>query len=201
MDARFLAYLAVMAVLIITPGPDMAMTTRNALAGGRRAGVLTAVGVGVGSLVWALAAVVGVAALLAVSAAAFTMFKLVGGAYLLGLGVLTLLHLRQPGPAAPARRRGGRPFVQGLLNNLLNPKAAAIFLTLVPQFVATADGWPRLAAMVLAYEVLVIGWLAIYAQLVIAARNRIGDRFRRAIEAVTGFVLIGLGVRLALERR
>ena len=200
MDARFLAYLAVMAVLIVTPGPDMAMTTRNALVGGRRAGVVTGVGVGIGSAVWALAAVVGVAELLAVSAAAFTVFKLAGGAYLLGLGLLTLLHVRKPGPPT-VPRRGGRPLVQGLLNNLLNPKAAAIFLTLVPQFVAPGDTWPRLLAMVLAYEVLVIGWLALYSHLVIAARDRIGDRFRRATEAVTGCVLVGLGVRLALERR
>ena len=200
MDARFLAYVAVMAVLIVTPGPDMAMTTRNALLRGRRAGVLTGAGVGAGSAVWAVAGVVGVAGLLAVSAAAFTVFKLAGGAYLCGLGVLTLLHLRKSAPPPPARH-GGRPFVQGLLNNLLNPKAAAIFLTVVPQFVVPGDGWPRLVAMVAVYEVMVIGWLAVYTLAVIAARDRIGDRVRKAMEATTGAVLVALGVRLALERR
>jgi threonine/homoserine/homoserine lactone efflux protein len=199
-DGRFLAFVGVMAVLIMTPGPDTAMTIRNAIHGGRRAATLTALGVGAGSSAWAGAAAVGVGGLLAMSAFAFTVFKLAGGAFLIGLGLLALFRAghRQP---APPRPRGGSPFVQGLLTNLLNPKAAAIFLTVVPQFIQPGDPWPRLVAMVLAFDLMVIGWLALYGHVIVAARAQLGDRVRRATEAVTGTVLVGLGVRLALERR
>jgi threonine/homoserine/homoserine lactone efflux protein len=199
-DGRFLAFMAVMAVFIVTPGPDTAITIRNALRGGRRAAALTAVGVGAGSSVWALAAAGGVAGLLAVSAVAFTVFKLAGGAYLLGLGLITLLHARRP-TASPPPTHGGSPFAQGLINNLLNPKAAALFLTVVPQFVQPGDSWPRLVAMVLVFDVMVVGWLCLYGLAIVAARAHLGDRLRRGMEAITGTVLVGLGVRLALERR
>ncbi len=199
-DARFLAYLAVMAVLIITPGPDMAMTTRNALRGGRRAAFATGLGVACGSAVWAAAAAAGVAGILAVSATAFTAFKWAGAAYLIALGLRSLLHARTPAPVEPARP-GGSAFVQGLTNNLLNPKAAAIFLTVVPQFVEPADPWARLVAMVAVFDIMVVAWLAFFGHLVVTARARLGKSVQQAMQALTGVVLVGLGVRLALERR
>jgi len=199
-DRRFLAFVAVMAVLIMTPGPDTAMTIRNALRGGRRAATLTALGVGAGSSAWAGAAAVGVAGLLAMSAFAFTVFKLAGGAYLIGLGALTLFRAGRS-KASPPPSRGGSPFVQGLVTNLLNPKAAAIFLTVVPQFIQPGDPWPRLVAMVFVFDLMVVGWLVLYGHVIVVARARLGDRLRRGMEAVTGSVLVGLGLRLALERR
>lgn len=199
MDGRFLAFAVVMAVLIATPGPDMAMTTRNALRGGRRAAFHTAFGVTTGSAIWALAAAFGIAGLLAASAAAFTVLKVAGAAYLVGLGLVMLVRSRHAPAEAPAG--GGSPFIQGLLNNLLNPKAAAIFVTLFPQFVEPGDPWPRLLAMVATYEVLVTVWLCMYGVAVVSARRRLGDRVQRLFDRITGVVLVGLGVRLAFERR
>jgi threonine/homoserine/homoserine lactone efflux protein len=210
LDARFLAYLVVAAVLIVTPGPDMAMVTRSALRWGPRAAHLTALGTGAGSALWAAASVLGVALLLESSALAFTIFKLAGAVYLGYLGVRSLLgSFRREvpaGPAAPARREGPAPdriaFTQGLLNNLLNPKAGVIFLTVMPQFLRPGDTPARMLWMLVAFEVLLLCWLGLYGRLVSrVGRGSAGVRVRRAVERLTGAVLIGLGVRLAFERR
>lgn len=92
-------------------------------------------------------------------------------------------------------------FVQGLLGNLLNPKAGAIFLTVVPQFVRPGDPALRLAAMVVVFAAMVCVWLHLYGWLVARARRRFGGPLRRALDGVTGAVLIGLGARLATEAR
>src|SRR6478736_2807880 len=128
-DGRFLAWLAVAIVLIITPGPDTALIIRNALRAGARSASLSAVGVGAGSAVWAAASVVGLAALLETSDVAFTVFKLAGAAYLVYLGLRTLAGTFRPAPDAFVVSPGAigtgmsawTAFVQGVLNNLLNP--------------------------------------------------------------------------------
>jgi threonine/homoserine/homoserine lactone efflux protein len=132
-----LAYTLVAAVLVITPGPDMALVTRNALAQGRRSAVLTALGVEVGLLVWTAASVLGLAAVLAASAVAFSVVKLAGAAYLLYLGVRSLLALRDKPTGAPAGvpselKPAGSAFRQGVLSNLLNPKIAVFFTSIIP---------------------------------------------------------------------
>lgn len=207
-DARFGAWLAVSAVLIVTPGPDTALVIRNALRSGARAASLTALGVGVGSLAWAVAAALGVGLILERSATAFTVLKLAGATYLIYLGLRSILgDSRAKAPsttssrAAPALDDRGA-IGQGILNNLLNPKAGAFFVTILPQFVTPGDMTSRLVLMMLAYEVMVVGWLVAYGIVVSRARRRlVGSRVRRWMERATGAVLIGLGVRLALERR
>src|SRR5438105_5572905 len=135
-DARFAAYLAVMALLIFTPGPDTALVIRNALGSGARAATATAFGIGLGSVAWAVASLLGVAVILETSATAFTVLKLAGAAYLVYLGIRTLLgHGRQAKPSAQPMLDDRTAFQQGLLGNLLNPKAAAIFVTVFPQFI------------------------------------------------------------------
>jgi len=210
LDPRFAAYVAVMAVLIVTPGPDTALVTRNALRSGRRAASLTTFGIGAGSLVWAVASVLGVAVLLERSVVAFTVFKLAGAAYLAYLGLRSLVgSVRAGRPATgttpPPERRplGDRAALrQGLLGNLLNPKAGAIFATVVPQFISPGDGPARFALMLLAYECILLGWLHVYGYLVSrAGQTRAGAHVRQALEGVTGLILVGLGVRLALEPR
>jgi threonine/homoserine/homoserine lactone efflux protein len=211
-DSRFLAWLGVAVVLIVTPGPDTALIIRNTLRAGARSASLSAVGVGVGSAAWAAASVIGVAALLATSDAAFTVFKLAGAAYLVYLGLRTLAGTFRTSPAAgasspigaaaPARVSAGSAFLQGVLNNLLNPKAGAIFATVMPQFIQPGDSTGRVILMVLCYDAIVIAWLCAYA--VIAGRvgrSSAGTRVRKGLERVTGTVMVGLGVRLALERR
>lgn len=217
LDARFAAYLAVAALLIVTPGPDTALVTRNALLAGRRAASRTTLGIAVGSVAWALASVLGVAVLLEQSVLAFTIFKLAGAAYLGYLGLRILLAgSRASRHAAPAttprpaplgdqlgQRLDNRPaFRQGLVSNLLNPKAGAIFATALPQFISPGDSPVRLLLMLLAYEVILLVWLNLYGYLVSrAGQSRAGTRVRAAMSRVTGVVLIALGVRLALEQR
>jgi threonine/homoserine/homoserine lactone efflux protein len=209
-DGRFLAWLAVAIFLIITPGPDTALIIRNALRAGARSASLSAVGVGVGSAAWAAASVVGVAALLETSDVAFTVFKLAGAAYLVYLGLRTLAGTFRSAPdpthdspvAAPPGLSAWTAFVQGVLNNLLNPKAGAIFATVMPQFIEPGDSTSRLVMMVACYDAIVIAWLCAYALMVSRARRSgAGARLRKGLERVTGTVMIGLGVRLALERR
>lgn len=207
-DPRFVTFVTVSALLIVTPGPDMALVTRNTLAGGRRAGAFTALGVGMGILGWAVAAALGVAALLDRSAVAFYGLKLVGAAYLVLLGVRALLGggREAGGGANPARSEpslgSGAAVRQGALGNLLNPKAGVIFLSVLPQFVAPGDSGLRLLAMLVAFEAMIVGWLVCYASVVSRiGQSRLGAAAQRGLERITGIVLIGLGVRLAVERR
>jgi threonine/homoserine/homoserine lactone efflux protein len=209
-DARFAAYLAVAALLIVTPGPDTALVTRNALLAGRRVASFTALGIGAGSIFWALASVLGIAVLMEESVVAFTVCKFVGAAYLGYLGLRSLIASFQKSkqgavsaPAPQATSLGKRvAFRQGLLNNLFNPKAGAIFATALPQFINPGDPPLRLMLMMLAYEAILLNWLNLYGYLVSwAGQSRFGIRVRDILQGVTGVVLIALGVRLAFEQK
>jgi len=208
-DARFGAYLAVAALLIVTPGPDTALVTRHALLAGRRATSFTTLGIGTGSIIWALASVLGIVVLLEESVVAFTVLKFVGAAYLGYLGLRSLIasfrgHKQARAMAADeaTRLRERVAFRQGLLNNLLNPKAGAIFATALPQFIRLGDPPLRLLLMLLAYEAILLSWLNLYGALISrAGRSRFGTRVRDILQGVTGVVLIALGVRLAFVRK
>ncbi len=209
-DARFATYLAVSALLILVPGPDMALVTRNALHHGRRAASTTALGVGLGIFGWAIASAIGVGVLLERSVIAFTMLKLAGAAYLGYLGLRSLLAgFRSPRPATvsdstaePKRLDTWGALKQGILGNILNPKAGVIFVSILPQFIKPGDPPLRLVLMLIAFEVMLLAWLNVYGYLVSrAGQNRGGARVRQVMERVTGLVLIGLGLRLAVERR
>ena len=204
---HFTAFLGVVVLVIVTPGPDTALTIRNTLLGGRAAGLATAAGVAAGQAVWAFAAAVGIAALVQASQPAFTALRIAGAAYLVLLGVQSLLAALRRRPRERdviSRGAGLRPTValrQGLLSNLANPKMAAFFTSLLPQFVAGPSFAP-LFALGLVLCALTLVWLAAYA----VAVARAGDllrrpRVRRAIEAVTGAVLVALGLRVAADRR
>ena len=130
-----LAFIGVVAVIVVLPGPDMALVLQNGLTRGRRAAVETALGINGGLLVWAVAAALGIAALLHASAPAFTLLKLAGAAYLVWLGLNALREAWRTKADAPEERPAQRrtsPFRQGLLSNLLNPKIALVFTTLIP---------------------------------------------------------------------
>ena len=199
--AELLALLGVAVVVIVTPGQDTALTVRNTLAGGRRAGVRTAVGVVCGQALWALAASVGVAALLVASEPAFVALKVVGAVYLVYLGGQALLAAvrRRPRAGHDASPAGGHELRQGLLSNLGNPKMAVFFSSLLPQF---GDSFPALLGLGLLFCALTLAWLSGYA----LAVARAGDvlrrpQVRRAIDAVTGTALVALGLRLAATDR
>jgi threonine/homoserine/homoserine lactone efflux protein len=150
-----------------------------------------------------------VAVLLQSSEVAFTVFKYAGAAYLVYLGLRSIIGSLQPdaesgGTPLTTPKGLGQPaaFGQGLLNNLLNPKAGAIFVTAMPQFIEPHDSVMRLVAMVVCYDLLVVGWLCMYGYMVSrAGRSRLGVRMRKGLERTTGIVMVGLGMRLAFERR
>jgi threonine/homoserine/homoserine lactone efflux protein len=195
MLTQFGAFLAVSAIVIVTPGQDTALTIRNTLLGGRRHGVLTAAGVASGQLVWVVATSVGLAALLVASEPAFVALRVAGAAYLVWLGARALSSAwrgRVHGATSGSRRA---PFRQGVLSNLGNPKMAVFFTSLLPQF---AHSFAALLAHGLVFCALTLAWLSVVARVGSALRR---PRVRRVVDAVTGAVLVALGLRLAGERR
>ncbi len=198
-----IAFLAISALVIVTPGQDTALTIRNAMLGGRRAALFTAVGVSAGQALWALASAVGVAALLAASEPVFLALRLAGAAYLVWLGVQALVSaLRHRNPELEHERTNLRArvaFRQGILSNLGNPKMAVFFLSLLPQF---GSSFSALLALGLVFSCLTLVWLTAYG----AAVARAGDflrrsRVRRALDAAVGAVLVALGLRIVGEAR
>jgi len=206
LDGRLVAWVALSALLIATPGPDTALIIRNALAAGPRASTMSAFGVAVGTLVWVTASAVGVGVLLERSSTAFTILKLAGAAYLCYLGLRSLFSRARDdtlAPVAGTSRLGDRnAWSQGLFSNLLNPKTGAFFVTVMPQFIVPGDPATRLLLMVAAFEVMLLVWLIAYGHVVSRlGRSGLGTRVRQLMTRLTGLVLIGLGARLAFERR
>lgn len=211
MDPQILAFVGVAALLTITPGADMALVTKNALAAGKKAAFLTTLGINTGIISWAVASAVGLAAILNASATAFMVLKMAGAAYLVFLGLQTIWRTRQgEEPDAgevrgePASRlAGGSAFRQGLMTNLLNPKIAVFYTTFLPQFISPGD--PVLlksVSLAAIHNLLGFVWLMCYTYLV----TRAGDflrrpRARRILDRATGAVLVALGLRLAFEKR
>ena len=216
MLAQLLAFLGVSAVVICIPGPDTALTVRNALAGGRRCGVATAAGVATGQAVWTLATSVGIAELIQASEPAFLVMRTVGAAYLVVLGLQSLWTAwasvsgsATPPAGGPAptvglqrgreRRVGG---AQGVVSNLANPKMAAFFLSLLPQFASPEQGAGGIVGLGLVFCVMTFGWLGLYSVVVDRARVVLSRSWvRRVLDGVSGVVLVGFGARLALQQR
>jgi threonine/homoserine/homoserine lactone efflux protein len=198
--AQLAAFLGVSAVVIATPGQDTALTIRNTLLGGRSGGIATAAGVVTGQLVWALAASAGLSAVLLASAPLFTAIKVAGAAYLVLLGVQSLVAAvrgvhREHGHAPPRRRA---PYRQGVLSNLGNPKMAVFFTSLLPQF---GSSFGAMLALGLVFATLTLVWLTAYAVAVAKASGLLQrSAVRRALDAVTGVALVALGLRVATER-
>lgn len=213
MDAKILAFTGVAALLTITPGADMALVTRVALRYGRRTALLTNFGIVVGLFFWGVASALGVAAIFNTSATAFTALKLVGAAYLIFLGGQAIWQTlsRKSGVEGESYRTlegnpalpGKAAFRQGLLNNLLNPKIGVFYTTFLPQFISSGDSvFVKSVLLTFIHIGLTLVWLWAYAAFVVKS----GDWLRRpavrnTLERITGVVLIGLGVRLALEKQ
>ena len=187
-----LAFLAVSALVICTPGPDTALTIRNTLAGGRDVGFATAAGVALGQAVWSVAASAGVVAVLSASEPAFRAVKLAGAGYLVYLGAHALWSAVRgrgvPDPdAAPRVRLPRRAALrQGLLSNLGNPKMAIFFASLLPQF-AGSGSYAALLALGLCFCLLTFAWLTLYAAAVDRVRRLLATPARRALEPSPGW--------------
>ena len=202
------AFLAVSAIVIVTPGQDTALTIRNSLLGGRRAGIFTALGVSAGQACWTIAASAGVAALLIASEPAFVALKLLGAAYLVFLGAQALYgaFVRGPGRAheAPSAPRVSplAAFRQGVISNLGNPKMAVFFTSLLPQFTPSGEAsFGALLALGLLFCLMTLVWLSAYSFAVAKAGNLLRrPKVRRTLDAILGTVLVALGARLATQR-
>jgi threonine/homoserine/homoserine lactone efflux protein len=211
-DGSLLAFLSISALVIATPGPDTAITIRNTVLGGRAGGLATAMGIATGQAIWALATSAGIVALLVASEPLFLAVKYAGAAYLVVLGVQSLrAAFRSAAPLSAAmknlpaaQRLAPRvAFRQGVISDLGNPKMAAFFTSLLPQFAPAGDAsFAALALLGLLFSLMTLSWLAGYA-LAIARAGTLFERpaVRRALDGVSGVVLIGLGLRIAAEDR
>jgi len=204
-----LAFLGISVLVIATPGPDTAVTIRNTLLGGRAGGIATAIGVATGQAIWALATSAGIVALLVASEPLFLAVKYAGAAYLMWLGIQSLRAAFRPTNHVAAQMPAARPlapraaFGQGVVSDLGNPKMAAFFTSLLPQFAPPGDtSFAGLAALGLLFSLMTLLWLVGYA-LAIARVGNVLRRpaIRRALEGLTGATLIGLGLKLATEER
>ena len=192
------------ALIVLLPGPDTLVMIRSLVRGGRRRGVETALGVLTGLTVWVFAASLGLSALLRASKVGYDVLRIAGAAYLIWLGVTSrVLRRSRLGDADAPPRRGllGSGFSAGLLTDLLNPKVGVFFVSFLPGFVphGYSVGWTTLlfGAIFIVETAIYCAVLVLVASRVTAWMNR--PRTRRRLDAMTGTILIGFGVRLALE--
>lgn len=204
MLSSLLTFAVAGALVVLIPGPDTLVVLRSVVVSGRREAARTSLGVLTGLLVWMLAAALGLTALLRASQDGYLVLRLVGAAYLLYVGVQALRSrvLRQPvDTPAPAKPLVGRGYRAGLTTDLLNPKVGVFFITFFPAFI------PRhapVAAMTLGLGLIFVVETAVYFAAILLFVRRLSawmasERVRRRLNRATGLVLIGFGLRLAVE--
>ncbi|GAA2214856.1 LysE family translocator [Nonomuraea monospora] len=184
--------------LIATPGASLTLLIQHVTTGGRRRAVPVILGTVTGLYAHATLAAAGLSALVMHSSQAFTAVKLLGAAYLVGLGLWTWRSTTLP-PPTDQPERPGSGYTQAVLANVLNPKAASIYLTLVPQFVQSGDPLGgQILTLATAHALLMVVWLLTWTALLHQGANLVRKaRFKRAIGRVTAVVLVVLGVRAA----
>lgn len=205
--SSYASFLVFATVLILIPGPDFAVVTRNTLAAGRRRGRWSAIGVTVSNAVQGVAAAAGLGALVVRSQPLFETIRWAGVAYLVYLGVQAwrsawrgeYAPLAGDTSAVPDQALTG--FRQGFLSNITNPKVLAFYLAVLPQFVGGPAPLGVLLAYALSHAVLSLAYLLV----LVGALNRARDllsrrRVRRWLDGLTGVALLGFGARLAAER-
>jgi len=207
-STRFLLFLTAAVLLAIAPGPGMLYVLARSLAGGKREGVLSALGTFLGGMVHVFAAALGVSIVLAKSAVAFATVKYVGAAYLCFLGVRMILDARRekadaeeiPQEVSAEGKPARNPLWQGVATEVLNPKTALFFLSFIPQFVNRSAGHVFLQFVALGTISVVMNTTA---DLIIGLAGPLGERirssatFRRRQRTVTGAIMIGLCTYLA----
>ena len=214
MTTALLGFALAATLVILAPGPDFMLVMRNTVRGGRRAGWVTGCGTLSGLTVWALAAALGLSALLRVSHVAYDMLRFCGAAYLIWLGVTSLVSFRRKrtdraGAAADLAALGQTPvrparaYLNGMLSNLLNPKISVFFMAFLPAFVPAGASTSQFSLVLGAWFIAETGlWLAVVAWLADrGVRWLRRPTVQRWLERITGIVLIGFGLRLATESR
>jgi threonine/homoserine/homoserine lactone efflux protein len=207
---ELIAFCAVAAVFSLSPGPDTLLVVNRALSHGSRLALLTALGSASGLVAWGLLSAIGIAALFSTSATAFAILKLLGAAYLILLGLQAIRRAHrsagEAAPASPADRTRLPPrsaYRQGLLTNLLNAKAGVFFVAILPQFITPRDD-TFTATLIFAVvdAVASLAALSCYTALALAAAGLLRrPAARRAVDRVTGTLLVALGARLATASR
>ena len=192
------------AVMTVSPGPDTLLVLRTAMVAGPAKAFAAAAGICTGLLAWALAAAVGITAVLAASSLLYELLKWAGAAYLCWLGVRLLLGSSgRTEPSARDTGRRDRSFSVGLLTNISNPKVGVFYVSLLPQFVP--DGVSAGPFMVLLAAIHIAEGALWFAVLILAARSLgrwlVRARVRRRVDQLTGLIMIGLGARLAISQR
>ena len=208
-DSQVLAFTLLAALMTMSPGADTLLVVRNALRGGRRDGIATAIGICSGLYVHAMLSAFGLSVILMHSAAAFTALKFAGAAYLVWLGLQSLRAAARGLPTTPAtvtatpRVPASRSWREGFLTNLLNPKVIVFYLALLPQFIGADDPVFRKSLLLAAIHAIEgIAWFAIVSHLVDRSRRFfLKPLLRRWIDAACGTFLVALGVRLAMQRQ
>ena len=199
-------FLAAGILLNLTPGPDTVYILGRSIAHGRQAGVASALGISVGSIFHTCAAALGLSAILATSALAFGTIKLLGGAYLIFLGVKMILDRRTQLslPSNFRRRTTIAAFRQGILTNILNPKVALFFLAFLPQFIDPASNAKVPAFILLGLTFVITGtiWCLILAWFasVFSERLRANETISQWLNRTAGAFFIFLGLRLATTK-
>jgi len=200
-------FLAAAILLNLTPGPDTVYILGRSVAQGREAGIASALGISLGSILHTCAAALGLSAILATSAVAFGAIKLLGGAYLIFLGIKMILDRRKQLslPSSFRRRTTSAAFRQGILTNILNPKVALFFLAFLPQFIDPASGTKVLAFLFLGLTFVTTGtiWCFILAWFASAfsERLRANQTVAQWLNRTTGALFVFLGVRLATVKQ
>ncbi|HUW66256.1 MAG TPA: LysE family translocator [Spirochaetia bacterium] len=203
--STLIPYLGIVALITVTPGPDTALVVRNSIRRGRPAGLRTAAGCASGLIVWGVASALGISALIVTSPILFNILRLAGAAYLVFLGG-RLLWVTFVGPAnGPSPGTKPRalltPFREGLVNNLLNPKTAAFYTAIIPQFLpANVPVLP--ATLVLASIACIASLLGLCAYAYLSSRAEgvlHSRRFAGWTDGLAGVVLLGLGAYVALR--
>jgi RhtB (resistance to homoserine/threonine) family protein len=204
--STLLIYIVAATALVLAPGPGQALVLARSISGGRKAGVLTSLGLNVGTLVHTLAAGLGLSAILASSALAFSVVKFLGAAYLIYMGIKTFRD-KQAGLPTNARseQMTKRAFFQSIVTGILNPKVALFFLAFLPQFVDPRRGPVMVQFIVLGVilAVIAITWDTILASVTdVLGQWLVGNpRFALWRQRTTGAVLVGLGIQLAFAQR
>ena len=201
----FLVFALASLALAIVPGPAVLYIVAQSVQGGRRAGVVSALGVSTGGMVHVAAAVIGLSAVLAASATAFTIVKIAGAVYLVWLGIRTLLSRDDSIAGRRAEPTMARTYRQGVIVNVLNPKTALFFLAFLPQFVDPDRGAVAVQILVLGLLFVVLAVIsdAVWALAAGTASHRLrgSPRFHAARRYVSGTVFVGLGALTAAAKR
>lgn len=209
LESALLGFAVVAGLMTITPGLDTALVLRSAVTQGRTQAIATAAGICTGVLVWAVAAAVGISALLTASEAAYTVLKVVGTAYMLwlGFGMLRSAFRKDP-QGLTVQVENLKPaglaqcFQRGLLTNLLNPKVGAFYVALLPQFMPSDT--PHLLAGVLlglVHNIEGMLWLSLLAYTAHRARAWLSrPKTQRLVDGLAGTAVIGFGLKLGLSR-